>query len=208
MGFRCLLGHKWNGCICEKCGSTRDEGHDWDLCRGVCRKCGKTQPERHEWDGCRCIRCGKEQHEWEGNLCKRCGKEAEMLADLQDNHGYREHITVMENEIILHPFHIAVSDISKVVYHPIDKQLQGLGGWIKFVTKDNPNIPEWNGGKLDDWEVTVNGERKKGSDLILGNVFRFGCDYEQSYNYNEEEGWAKMNEKTAAIAALAEELIK
>ena len=56
----CLFGHKWNGCKCEHCGKTRDEQHDWDLCKGVCKRCGKTQPEDHDWWGvCKCNRCGK-----------------------------------------------------------------------------------------------------------------------------------------------------
>lgn len=55
----CLFGHKWNGCKCAKCGHTRDEGHDWDLCKGVCRKCGAAHPVQHDWDGSKCRRCGK-----------------------------------------------------------------------------------------------------------------------------------------------------
>jgi len=35
----CLLGHKWNGCKCEKCGKTRDMQHKWLGC--VCESCGK-----------------------------------------------------------------------------------------------------------------------------------------------------------------------
>ena len=225
MNLKCILGHKWNGCKCERCGETRDqehrwdgckcticgitrdEEHDWDLCKGVCRICGKTQPIQHEMDGCRCKRCGKEQHKWEGNQCIRCGKEAKMLADLQDNHAYHQHITVMENEIIINTIHIPVGDINDIVYQPIKGNLQGLGGWIKFVTKDNPNIPTWKGGTFDDWEVMVNGECKKGYDLFRGNVFRFGCDYVDSYNYNKDEGWERMNEKTAQIVSVAKKLI-
>ena len=43
----CLFGHKWNGCKCEICGKTRDEGHDFrlvdDKCMEKCVICGKTR---------------------------------------------------------------------------------------------------------------------------------------------------------------------
>jgi len=42
----CLLGHKWNGCICIACGKNRDEGHDWGGCK--CLKCGKIREEGHD----------------------------------------------------------------------------------------------------------------------------------------------------------------
>lgn len=80
----CLFGHKWEGCKCSKCGKTRDEQHDWDLCAGKCKRCGKTQPEQHEWQGCRCIRCGKtrdEGHDWHGCRCTKCGKESHHWVD-------------------------------------------------------------------------------------------------------------------------------
>ena len=81
----CLFGHKWDGCKCTKCGKTRDEGHDWDLCKGVCKICGQTRPPEHEWNGCVCARCGATRDEghdfvWkpEAGQCKEvcaiCGK--------------------------------------------------------------------------------------------------------------------------------------
>ena len=76
MGLACLFGHKWNGCKCERCGEIRDEGHDWDLCKGKCRICGKECPVEHDWDGCKCKRCGAwrdEAHLWNGCQCTRCG---------------------------------------------------------------------------------------------------------------------------------------
>ena len=33
----CLFGHKWNGCKCQRCGKTRDEGHRWE--GGACLNC-------------------------------------------------------------------------------------------------------------------------------------------------------------------------
>ena len=104
----CLFGHKWVGCLCTKCGKTRDEGHDWDLCKGRCRRCGKSRKEQHDWDGCKCRRCGKtrdeqhdwngckcrrcgktrdEQHDWDGSICKRCGKTRKMPPAIKENIG-------------------------------------------------------------------------------------------------------------------------
>lgn len=73
----CLFGHKWNGCKCEKCGKTRDEQHDWDLCKGNCKICGKPCDIEHKWNGCKCSNCGKtrdEHHNWYGCKCTGCGK--------------------------------------------------------------------------------------------------------------------------------------
>jgi len=65
--MRCLFGHKWNGCKCEKCGKTRDKQHDWEGC--ICKKCGKPRNEQHDWDDCICKKCGKKSrsespHDW------------------------------------------------------------------------------------------------------------------------------------------------
>lgn len=94
--FGCLFGHKWNGCICSRCGKKRDIEHRFDACRGQCVLCGKKTAVEHSWRGCRCTRCaasrdeghefdlcrgqctlcGKKQapeHAWEDCLCTRCG---------------------------------------------------------------------------------------------------------------------------------------
>lgn len=97
MGMACkIAGHKWDGCICARCGAKRCAcapasdplkygGHDWDGC--VCRRCGALRrlwdeegSERdswHDWDGCRCRKCREtrdEGHVWDGCKCKACGK--------------------------------------------------------------------------------------------------------------------------------------
>ncbi len=60
MGLACKIsGHKWSGCLCERCGQTRDAGHFWDGCR--CRRCGRVRDELHDWDGDKCARCGKKR---------------------------------------------------------------------------------------------------------------------------------------------------
>jgi len=81
MSLKCLFGHQWNGCKCERCGETRDEGHKWSLLDGFCIEkcsiCGKERIIKHMWDGCKCKHCGKirdEQHVWDGCRCDRCGK--------------------------------------------------------------------------------------------------------------------------------------
>ena len=73
----CLLGHRWNGCTCGRCGKVRDRDHEWNPCSGMCQRCGKRCEVRHEWDGCRCVRCGairSEGHDWDGCVCRRCGQ--------------------------------------------------------------------------------------------------------------------------------------
>jgi len=64
MSLKCLFGHKWDGCICSRCGKIS-----------------------HSLDGCRCTVCKKEIHDFrhengcspeatfaEGEyICSRCG---------------------------------------------------------------------------------------------------------------------------------------
>ncbi len=69
----CLFGHKWNGCKCERCRKTRDEQHDWDLCKGICKRCGKRCIEQHDYVKCKCSRCGKKNHQYSGCVCEKCG---------------------------------------------------------------------------------------------------------------------------------------
>ena len=89
MGFKCIiLGHNWNRCKCERCGATRDVGHQWSVCEGKCTEkcsiCGKERGIEHKWDGCKCEICGAtrdKMHKWvllEGKCiekCSVCGKE-------------------------------------------------------------------------------------------------------------------------------------
>lgn len=78
----CICGkhHKWDGCICTRCGkvkSTLETGHDWDGC--TCRKCGQINDELHTWENCVCTQCGKKRdqddpdHAWSFCKCKKCG---------------------------------------------------------------------------------------------------------------------------------------
>jgi hypothetical protein len=61
MKVKCVIsGHQWSGCLCERCGETRDTDHVWtpdpqDPCKFLCR-CGLQ----------------KFMHEWVNGVCKRC----------------------------------------------------------------------------------------------------------------------------------------
>gem|GEM_PF-4807029 len=75
-----IIGHDWNGCICQRCGQKRDEGHDWNGC--TCLKCGKNSGANHLFvslpDKCEtvCSICGEigiSQHEMHGCTCVKCG---------------------------------------------------------------------------------------------------------------------------------------
>ena len=70
--WRCLLGHAWVGCRCERCGKVRDEAHDWQHC--LCRRCGLSRFSNHDWQGCVCRCCGKENHHWVKGTCVACGE--------------------------------------------------------------------------------------------------------------------------------------
>ena len=64
--MKCLFGHKWNGCICERCGAVRDKEHDFKPvpgeCAERCTRCGAEGPVHHKWNknglGCKCTVCG------------------------------------------------------------------------------------------------------------------------------------------------------
>ena len=66
MKLSCLFGHKWNGCLCERCGAVRDEGHNFisveGSCQSICSRCGEKGSLRHKWNhvgrGCKCEVCG------------------------------------------------------------------------------------------------------------------------------------------------------
>lgn len=90
MGLSCkLLGHKYDGCVCIRCGAPHPEGHAWvaaeGRCSRTCTRCGLTEPLPHEWFHCRCKRCGEQRdshHLWLKKsacerVCRICGLERE-----------------------------------------------------------------------------------------------------------------------------------
>lgn len=56
-----------------------------------------------------------------------------------------------------------------VVLFPISGNMRGLGGRIKFVTVDNPELPVMNPQR--GWDVAYRGEVNSGMDLARGNCF-------------------------------------
>jgi hypothetical protein len=75
MNIKCLFGHKWNGCKCNRCGVKRDEAHTWDGCH--CVVCYKLRDEAHSWDRCRCTVCYEVRdidHTWSKGECAVCGR--------------------------------------------------------------------------------------------------------------------------------------
>lgn len=88
-----IIGHKWNGCTCQRCGAIRDEEHDWNNC--TCRKCGKVRDEEQHhsyWmrkdvggapeyyriigQSCTCSVCHKirdTHHRYRNGKCEVCG---------------------------------------------------------------------------------------------------------------------------------------
>ena len=98
MSWKCLFGHKWEGCKCKQCGKTRDEQHDWEGCK--CKRCSEKRDEQHDWENCRCKRCGKktdEQHDWEGCKCKRCGETRDEQHDWEYESSREEEIQFYYN---------------------------------------------------------------------------------------------------------------
>jgi len=88
VGLSCkLLGHKYDGCVCIRCGAPHPEGHAWvaaeGRCSRTCTRCGLTEPLPHEWFHCRCKRCGEQRdshHLWLKKsacerVCRICGLE-------------------------------------------------------------------------------------------------------------------------------------
>ena len=81
MSLRCMIGlHKWVGCKCTRCNTTRDEAHDWAEDCEECSVCGTTRPQAHRWaEDCEeCSVCGTtrpQAHRWlqDCEECSRCG---------------------------------------------------------------------------------------------------------------------------------------
>ncbi len=91
MSFWCkLLGHRWKDVegkceqVCDRCGQGRPLPCDWHHC--ACKRCGTTRDEQHDWmytTECEqvCRVCGQERehHRWQPmdrgvDKCRHCGK--------------------------------------------------------------------------------------------------------------------------------------
>ena len=121
MSLKCLFGHQWHGCKCERCGKTQNTGHNYVVINGKCIEkcsiCGKEGPIEHNWSGCKCERCGithdsehmfipipdtclkkcsvcgKEMpnHDIVNNKCSHCGKNLYKITEILDS-GECEHV--------------------------------------------------------------------------------------------------------------------
>ena len=93
MGLICkLLGHRYEGCHCVRCGALHPQGHQWveaeGKCEHTCARCGLTEALPHDWFHCRCKRCGEQRndhHLWLKKsaceqVCRICGAERETHA--------------------------------------------------------------------------------------------------------------------------------
>ena len=96
MGFTCkIFGHKWNGCKCERCGTSRDERHNWNGCK--CERCGAIRKEGHNWNGCKCEQCGamrKEGHNYV--LLDNCTEKCSICGKVYEKHKW----VLLENNCI------------------------------------------------------------------------------------------------------------
>lgn len=90
MSFWCkLLGHRWEGCTCRRCGAGRDKKHRFEPVEGQCQRqcalCGKVETLPCDWHHCACKRCGAlrdAHHDWMytsecEQVCRVCGRERE-----------------------------------------------------------------------------------------------------------------------------------
>ena len=74
MSIKCLFGHKWDGCKCVNCDTTRDEWHNWLIVEGKCIE--------------KCSICGKERRiENKNILCEAVAKitDQKILIDVAKN---------------------------------------------------------------------------------------------------------------------------
>ncbi len=94
------------------------------------------------------------------------------LFEYLDTH-HMTSLAVTENEVIINGVAIPISAITEVVFYPIVQNERGLGGWIKFMTEDRPELPEKNYEK--GWRIRYDGNEFFGSGNILTDINCFGC---------------------------------
>lgn len=56
-----IIGHRWNHCKCERCGTVQNANHMWSGCR--CSVCYSVRDQEHQWMGCQCKICHKTRNE-------------------------------------------------------------------------------------------------------------------------------------------------
>ena len=121
-----------------------------------------------------------------------------MIAEYDCGSFSGHRLGVTEEEVIIAGLKIPVSSILDVVIFPISGNLRGLGGCIKSVTEDNPELPVMNSQR--GWDVIYQGEVNSGFDLARGNCFWFGGDY-------SENGWIAQNKKAEEIVSIVKGML-
>lgn len=81
-----LFGHKYNGCRCQRCGSTREEGHTFRGCK--CAVCGKVREEGHTFRICNCYACTMESATLEPD--RRAAKYCHRISCLRNRDSYKK----------------------------------------------------------------------------------------------------------------------
>ena len=99
-------------------------------------------------------------------------------------------IEISDEEVSICGLKTPLSAIKDVVLFPINPNLRGLGGCIKFVTDDSPDMPVMN--EQIGWEVNFQGETNKGFDIARAKCFWYGGDYSPN-------GWIEQNAKAKEI---------
>ena len=123
---------------------------------------------------------------------------SEIIYNFQDGHTGSS-ISITGDEIVITGcVWIPVSSVQEVICHPITANERGLGGWVKFVTRNSPELPEknYNTG----WEIKCDNEVYTGLFLAKGNVFWYGCDY-------SADGWKKANADMEKMAGVVKEML-
>ncbi|MBQ6532615.1 MAG: hypothetical protein IJI33_06400 [Solobacterium sp.] len=121
------------------------------------------------------------------------------LFEYLDTH-HMTNLAVTENEVIINGVAIPISAITEVVFYPIVQNERGLGGWIKFMTEDRPELPEKNYEK--GWRIRYDGNEFFGSGTILTdiNCFGFGCGW-------GADDWKKVNQEMEKAVMLVNGMI-
>ena len=108
-------------------------------------------------------------------------------------------ISITEDEVSISGIKIPISSIRDVIHYPISGNMRGVGGCIKIVTDDKPELPKINPQR--GLEVIFQGKANVGFDIAIGNCFWYGGDY-------SENGWTVQNKETEEIVKVIKEMIR
>ena len=194
MKLSCIFGHRWIGCKCLNCAKVRNEEHDWDPQNGKCLMCGAVDPSQKTADQTKKAAVVPV-------VSKQPRSEIQML-QLPFSWDQTSHTSMMldinNDEVVICRWkHIPIPDIQEVLVYPIQQDMRGLGGCIKFVTAENPGLPELRDYK---WFVDSDDEIEwEGFDVSRGNCLWYGCEY-------DPDGWILANQVAEQIKFTVETL--